>query len=74
MSKVIDIIQQLQNLDPNSELIIAYWDKGIIEEWNDIELSSTQWSLITKKFSETDTSWGDDIDSIVSEVLYTEED
>jgi ribosome biogenesis protein Tsr3 len=67
--KVNQVMQMLQNLDPESEILISYWDKETIEMWHGVTISDTNWDLINRKFDEADIGhWGDDIEIIISDV------
>lgn len=42
--KVKDLIARLnESFKPNDELIVAYWDKEIVEGYSDVTLTDNQW-------------------------------
>jgi len=83
MSKVKDIIERLSQLDPESELIIAYWDLETVNYWDaagydevtdePIQLTKEQWSKVVEYYQDRDTTWGQDVQDIISEALEIEE-
>jgi hypothetical protein len=57
--KVKNLIEQLQEYSPDTELIVAYWDKETVEGyasgWGEKDrfvLSETQWSLVVDKYED----------------------
>jgi len=57
--RVKDLIEQLQAYTPDTELIVAYWDKETVEGyasgWGEKDrfvLSETQWSLVVDKYED----------------------
>jgi hypothetical protein len=55
--KVKDLIEQLESYDGEDELIVAYWDKKIIElygsglgEKPDLTLTDEQWSEVIESY------------------------
>jgi hypothetical protein len=57
--KVKNLIEQLQEYTPDTELIVAYWDKETVEGyasgWGEKDrfvLSETQWSLVVDKYED----------------------
>ncbi len=49
---VKDLIEQLQAYTPDTELIVAYWDKETIEGYGAPSLSKTQWSLVVENYED----------------------
>ena len=57
--KVKNLIEQLQAYTPDTELIVAYWDKETVEGyasgWGEKDrfvLSETQWSLVVDRYED----------------------
>jgi hypothetical protein len=49
--KVKDLIERLStNYEPDTELIVDYWDKEIVESYGSPSLSKTQWSLVIEDY------------------------
>jgi hypothetical protein len=83
MNKVKDIIERLSQLDPESEIIIAYWDLETVNDWDaggydevtdePIQLTKEQWSKVVEYYQDRVTTWGQDVQDIISEALEIEE-
>jgi predicted metal-dependent TIM-barrel fold hydrolase len=83
MNKVKDIIERLSQLDPESEIIIAYWDLETVNYWDaggydevtdePIQLTKEQWSKVVEYYQDRVTTWGQDVEDIISEALEIEE-
>ena len=57
--KVKNLIEQLQAYTPDTELIVAYWDKETVEgyasgwgEQDRFVLSETQWSMVVETYDD----------------------
>ena len=55
--KVKDLLEQLKSYDGGDELIVAYWDKKIIESYGsgwgekpDLTLTDEQWSEVIENY------------------------
>jgi hypothetical protein len=56
--KVRDLVSQLQlNYLPDDEVIVAYWDKQIVEGFSMLSLSETQWSLVVEDSESGEWNW-----------------
>jgi hypothetical protein len=83
MNKVKDIIERLSQLDPESEIIIAYWDLETVNYWDaggydevtdePIQLTKEQWSKVVEYYQDRVTTWFQDVQDIISEALEIEE-
>jgi hypothetical protein len=71
MRKVKDIIKNLQELDPESRIMIAYWTKEHINENYNLDLTDTKWSEMVEAYEENE--WfelGELIDAVVYTVVF----
>jgi len=57
--KVKDLLEQLKDYEPDTELIVAYWDKQTIEEYcydydedNNLTVTEDQWSQVVSKYQD----------------------
>jgi hypothetical protein len=50
--KVKNLIEQLQAYTPDTELIVAYWDKETVEGYGSPSLSETQWALVVDNYDD----------------------
>lgn len=67
---VKDIIKQLQeNYQPDDELIVAYWDKQIVEGFADVVLTDDGWGEVIELLDSQEFPNGDPINDAVYEVL-----
>lgn len=56
--KVRDLVSQLQlSYLPDDEVIVAYWDKEIVEGFSMLSLSETQWSLVVEDSESGEWNW-----------------
>ena len=55
--KVKDLIEQLSAYDQETELVVAYWDKEIVEGFSMLSLSETQWSLVVEDSESGEWNW-----------------
>lgn len=68
MRKVKDIIKDLQELDPESRIMIAYWTKQHINENYNLDLPDTKWNNIVEVWE--DTEWFE-LGELIDTVVYT---
>ena len=71
---VKELIAQLQEYKPDDELIVAYWDKQTVEDYDeDLSLTDTQWSEVVSRYENGEWHWqssaGEDFVEIANEVL-----
>jgi hypothetical protein len=51
--KVKNLIEQLTAYDPNTELLVAYWDKDCIEGYtNGLTFTDEQWEEVVDKYED----------------------
>jgi hypothetical protein len=56
--KVRELVSQLQlNYLPDDEVVVAYWDKQIVEGFSMLSLSETQWSLVVEDSESGEWNW-----------------
>lgn len=56
--KVSQLLEQLKDYDPETELIVAYWDKETIEGYtNDLTLTPDQWSEVVSSYENGEFYW-----------------
>jgi hypothetical protein len=56
--KVRELVSQLQlSYLPDDEVIVAYWDKQIVEGFSMLSLSETQWSLVVEDSESGEWNW-----------------
>lgn len=56
--KVSQLLEQLKDYDPETELIVAYWDKETIEGYtNDLTLTPDQWSEVVSSYEDGEFHW-----------------
>lgn len=56
--KVRELVSQLQlNYLPDDEVVVAYWDKQIVEGFSMLSLSETQWSLVVDESESGEWDW-----------------
>jgi hypothetical protein len=55
--RVKDLIEQLSAYDKETELVVAYWDKEIVEGFSMLSLSETQWSLVVEDSESGEWNW-----------------
>lgn len=78
--KVKNLIEQLQAYTPDTELIVAYWDKETVEGYGtgwqdkpDTVLTDEQWFDVVDKYDDGEWSWqssaAQDFSDMVREVL-----
>lgn len=71
--KVKDLLEQLEAYEPDTELIVAYWDKETVEGYGAPTLSETQWGLVVQAYQDGEWHWqgsaGDDFVEIAEKVV-----
>lgn len=71
--KVKDLLEQLEAYEPETELIVAYWDKETVEGYGAPTLSETQWGLVVEAYEDGEWHWqgsaGDDFVEIAEKVV-----
>ena len=56
--KVSRLIEELKEYDPETELIVAYWDKETIEGYtDDLTLTPDQWSEVVSSYENGEFYW-----------------
>jgi hypothetical protein len=67
---VKDIIKQLQtNYQPDEELIVAYWDKPLVESFANVVLTKEGWEEVIELLDSQEFPSGDPINDAVYSVL-----
>lgn len=80
MNKVKHVIERLQQLDPNEEIMVAWWSKEFVTEFlllneyddegNIIEnISDKAWANAVDIFTTAELSWGQDVLDIVTDSI-----
>ena len=80
MNKVKHVIERLQQLDPNEEIMVAWWSKEFVTEFlllneyddegNIIEnISDKAWADAVDIFTTSELSWGQDVLDIVTDSI-----
>ena len=73
MNKVKDVIERLQELDPNEEIMVAWWSKEFVTEFllsNEIEnISDKAWADAVDIFTTYELSWGQDVLDIITDSI-----
>lgn len=80
MNKVKHVIERLQQLDPNEEIMVAWWSKEFVTEFlllneyddegNIIEnISDKAWADAVDIFTTAELSWGQDVLDIVTDSI-----
>lgn len=71
--KVSALIEQLKTYEPETELIVAYWDKEHIEGDRDPKLTEDQWLDVVSKYENGEWYWqsmaSEDFDDIVADIV-----
>jgi hypothetical protein len=63
--KVQEVIKELQKLNPEDNIIIAWWEKSLVEEWFNHDAESQEKETIPEKIWEevveevNSTDWSD---------------
>ena len=72
--KVKDLIEQLTAYEPDTELLVAYWDKECVEGYLDgTPLTTDQWGQVCDKYEDGEwyfqSSAAEDFVDLAQEVL-----
>jgi|15BtaG_2_1085339.scaffolds.fasta_scaffold41982_2 hypothetical protein len=51
------LIKVMEKFDPEEEILIAWWEKGLVEEWLEQSISNEVWSDIIAKVEESEYCW-----------------
>lgn len=67
--KVSKLIKQLQELDPNEEIVVMYWAKGLFDDWygEDNTISVDDWQDTITAIEDRD--WLDGVSSSAHEII-----
>ena len=75
--KVSELLIQLQDYDPDTQLIVAYWDKECFESLNTEErlLTDKEWNVVAQSFEvqDSDQMLGADIRTELENVMKHED-
>lgn len=83
--KVKNLIEQLQAYTPETDLIVAFWDKETVERYGsgwadkdkDLSLTDEGWSLVVERYEDGEWHWqgsaGEDFVEIAKKVIAEEE-
>ena len=75
--KVQDLLEQLEAYEPETELIVAYWDKETIESYGAPTMNEDQWKQVVEDYEDGEWHWqgsaGDDFVEIAEKVIATDE-
>ena len=55
--KVEKIKQMLDIYEPDTELIVAWWDKETIEDYGSPKMTDDQWSEVVDKYEDGEWGW-----------------
>jgi hypothetical protein len=72
--KVKNLIEQLTAYSPDTELLVAYWDKECVEGYKDgLTLTDEQWEEVVDKYEDGEWSFqssaAEDFVDLANEVL-----
>jgi hypothetical protein len=71
--KARDAIEQLKGLDPNEEIILAWWNEDWINEvltnWEEPKLERAEWNEIVRNYENSDVLFQDVADFLKDESL-----
>ncbi len=67
--KVSKAIADLQALDPQEEIIVAYWDKEFISDLHNLEITPEVWSETVSKFENGEFGWQAGADECIVEII-----
>jgi len=71
--KVSALIEQLKDYTPETELIVAFWDKETIEGYGNPKLTEDQWSQVVSTYENGEWYWqgsaSEDFEEIVAGVV-----
>ena len=52
-----ELIADLMKYDPEEEIAVAYWDKDLVSEINDVEVRDAVWSETVSRFESGEWHW-----------------
>ncbi len=55
--RVDKLMENLSKLEPDQELIVAYWDKSIVAGWQEEEITDDQWVEVVEKYENGEWYW-----------------
>jgi hypothetical protein len=55
--KVKELRAQLETLDGEQELIVAYWDKETVEGYGSPDLSNDDWEVVVERYENGEWHW-----------------
>lgn len=55
--KVSQLIKQLEQYEPDDDLIVAYWDRETIEDYDYLKISKEDWSYVVEKYEDGEWFW-----------------
>jgi hypothetical protein len=59
--QVKEAIKYLKELNPESEIVAAWWSKDLVEQWVDTSvLNDDQWSNVVSRYEEGEFAWQSD--------------
>jgi len=50
--KVKDLLEQLKTYKPDTDLIVAYWDKETVQDYGAPEMTDEQWSQVVDEYED----------------------
>jgi hypothetical protein len=75
--KVSELIEELQTYNPETELIVAYWDKETIEGYGAPTMTQEHWSEVVFSYENGEWFWqgsaSEDFVEIAEKVVATNE-
>lgn len=75
--KVSALIEQLKTYEPETELIVAYWDKEQVESYGAPTLSDEQWQQVVDDYEDGEwhfqSSAAEDFVELAERVVATDE-
>ena len=66
---VSKLIKDLQALDPQEEIIVAYWDKEFISDLHNLDITPEVWSETVSKFENGEIGWQASADECIVEII-----
>lgn len=58
--KVETIKKMLDTYEPETDLIVAWWDKETIEDYGASEMTNDQWEQVVNKYENGEWGWQSD--------------
>ncbi len=55
--KVSQLLEQLRDYEPDTELIVAYWDKETIEGYGAPTMTEDQWGEVVSSYEDGEWHW-----------------